>query len=147
MSDPGEFSLELEVRDYECDAIGIVNNAVYFNYLEHARHEFLKKHVGVNFTELASRNVNLVIVETEARYRSPLRPGDKFEIKTKMETQVGSKFRFIQSIYRLSDGKKCFEATLVGAAMDEKGRPMDSGRLIEAVPELGFLNHDQGDAG
>ncbi|NLI24182.1 MAG: acyl-CoA thioesterase, partial [Bacteroidales bacterium] len=30
------FELEMEVRDYECDIQGIVNNAVYMNYLEHA---------------------------------------------------------------------------------------------------------------
>ncbi|MBU2223338.1 MAG: acyl-CoA thioesterase, partial [Gammaproteobacteria bacterium] len=30
------FSVDFKVRDYECDMQGIVNNAVYFNYLEHA---------------------------------------------------------------------------------------------------------------
>ena len=32
---------EFSVRDYECDLQGIVNNAVYQNYYEHARHQFL----------------------------------------------------------------------------------------------------------
>ena len=35
------FTLEFSVRDYECDLQGIVNNATYLHYLEHARHEFL----------------------------------------------------------------------------------------------------------
>lgn len=46
------FTLEMDVRDYECDIQGIVNNAVYQNYLEHARHEYLKE-VGIDFAELA----------------------------------------------------------------------------------------------
>ena len=40
--DLSHYSLEMTVRDYECDLQGVVNNAVYQNYLEHARHEYLK---------------------------------------------------------------------------------------------------------
>ena len=36
------FELDMQVRDYECDIQGIVNNAVYQNYLEHCRHKFLQ---------------------------------------------------------------------------------------------------------
>ena len=46
-----QVNIELEVRDYECDMEGIVNNAVYLNYLEHARHAFLK-HKGFDFATL-----------------------------------------------------------------------------------------------
>ena len=40
--DQNVFTLEMAVRDYECDLQAVVNNAVYQNYLEHARHEYLK---------------------------------------------------------------------------------------------------------
>ena len=32
---------EITVRSYECDSYNHVNNAVYLNYLEHARMDFL----------------------------------------------------------------------------------------------------------
>ena len=32
----------MQVRDYECDIQGIVNNANYLHYTEHTRHLYLK---------------------------------------------------------------------------------------------------------
>ena len=54
------FKLEFEVRDYECDLSGIVNNAVYQNYLEHTRHAFLKSR-GIDFAGLEKQGVTLVV--------------------------------------------------------------------------------------
>ena len=45
--------IELQVRDYECDQQAVVNNAVYQNYLEHARHEFLRSR-GIDFAEVTA---------------------------------------------------------------------------------------------
>ena len=45
-----QHELTLKVRDYECDLQGIVNNANYQHYLEHARHEFLLS-LGVSFAQ------------------------------------------------------------------------------------------------
>ncbi len=35
------FETRMEVRDYECDIEGIVNNANYLHYTEHTRHLFV----------------------------------------------------------------------------------------------------------
>ena len=56
--------LDLKVRDYECDLQGVVNNAVYQNYLEHARHEFLLSR-GIDFSALAREGINLVVIRAE----------------------------------------------------------------------------------
>ena len=41
------FETRIEVRDYECDIQGIVNNANYLHYTEHTRHLFLR-HLGLS---------------------------------------------------------------------------------------------------
>ena len=52
------FSLEFTVRDYECDLQGVVNNANYQHYLEHARHEFLISK-GISFVKLHEEGIDL----------------------------------------------------------------------------------------
>lgn len=96
--------LELEVRDYECDIQGVVNNSVYQNYLEHARHKCLLD-LGVDFAELASQNINLMVIRAELDYKSSLRPGDKFTIESSIIRLSKIKFAFQQNIIS-EDGKK-----------------------------------------
>ena len=71
------FQCRMAVRDYECDMQGVVNNSVYQNYLEHARHEFLK-HKGLEFADLTRRGIIVVVVRAELDYLQSLRSGYVF---------------------------------------------------------------------
>ncbi|MFT2111288.1 acyl-CoA thioesterase [Marinomonas sp. 2405UD68-3] len=112
-----------EVRDYECDIQGIVNNSVYQNYLEHARHKFLKSK-GVNFTKLAMNNINLVVIRAEIDYKSPLVSQDEFVVTTHVEKLSKIKFCFHQTITRPSDSRTIVQAIVTGTSINEKGRPI-----------------------
>ena len=81
-----KFSLEMAVRDYECDIQGIVNNSVYQNYLEHARHEYLK-HIGINFKMFTEKGINLVVFRIELDYKFPLKSGDRFIVGLNMRRE------------------------------------------------------------
>jgi acyl-CoA thioester hydrolase len=116
------YQVVMSVRDYECDIQGIVNNAVYQNYLEHARHEYLKN-VGVNFTELAQQGINLVVVRIELDYKLPLRSGDDFYVTVDMARESRVKFSFMQSIYRKHDEKLMLTGKVTGTSLAENGRP------------------------
>lgn len=116
------FSLAMDVRDYECDIQGIVNNAVYQNYLEHARHEYLKQ-VGIDFAELARNGINLVVVRAELDYKLPLMSGDKFRVGLNMERESRIKFAFHQDIIRLADEKIMVRGKIIGTALNPNGRP------------------------
>jgi acyl-CoA thioester hydrolase len=125
------FRLEFEVRDYECDLSGIVNNAVYQHYLEHARHVYLKSK-GVDFAALEKRGITLVVIRIEMDFLYPLRSGDKFFVGVNMERVSRLRFGFTQDIFRLPDNKPILTAKVVGTALNEKGRP----RLPVEIEEL-----------
>jgi acyl-CoA thioester hydrolase len=117
------FKLDFEVRDYECDLSGIVNNAVYQNYLEHARHSFLKAH-GVDFAALEDQGITLVVIRIEMDFLFPLKSGDKFYVQVRSERVSRLRFGFQQDIFRLPDEKPILSARVIGTALNEKGRPM-----------------------
>lgn len=120
--DSYDFSLEMSVRDYECDMQGIVNNSVYQNYLEHVRHEYLK-HVGLDFSEYARQGVNLVVVRAELDYKYPLTSGDTFVVALTLRRESALKFAFHQDIFRLPDHKLVLKAKIIGTALNQRGRP------------------------
>ena len=116
------FKLEFAVRDYECDMQGIVNNAVYQNYLEHARHVFLKQH-GIDFAALSRRGINLVVVRIELDYLHPLRFDDRFTVSVALERLSRIRYGFQQNIQRLDDEKPIMQAKVIITAINEVGRP------------------------
>jgi acyl-CoA thioester hydrolase len=116
------FKLDFKVRDYECDIQGIVNNSVYQNYLEHARHEYLLEH-GINFADLAAQGINLVVLRAELDYKWPLKSGDEFYVDVIVEQSSRVRFDFVQNIYRTLDHKLCLSARITGTSLNERGRP------------------------
>ncbi len=116
------FSMEMNVRDYECDIQGIVNNSVYQNYLEHVRHEYLKQ-VGIDFAEYARNGINLVVIRAELDYKLPLTSGDRFVVGLNMLRESKARFAFYQDIFRVADNKPVLKAKIIGTALNGRGRP------------------------
>jgi acyl-CoA thioester hydrolase len=75
----GSFAISLEVRDYELDAQGIVNNANYLHYFEHARHSFLRSR-GVDFVAMHDAGLDAVVHRVEVEYAASLRSGERFTV-------------------------------------------------------------------
>ena len=96
------FETEMEVRDYECDIEGIVNNARYLHYAEHTRHLFLRS-IGVSFAELHRQGVDAVVARMALEYKAPLCCDDRFRSCLTLEKK-GIRYIFHQDIFRLSDG-------------------------------------------
>jgi acyl-CoA thioester hydrolase len=122
------FSLEFSVRDYECDLQGIVNNANYQHYLEHARHEFLISR-GVGFAALHNEGLDLIVTRVEIDYKYPLRSCDRFIVSLGLRREGNVRLIFEQDIYRLPDNKLIVHAEVTGVAT-KNGKPVSPGPLV-----------------
>ena len=111
-----DFETRLEVRDYECDIEGIVNNANYLHYIEHTRHLFLKSK-GVSFAKMHERGLDAVVARMTMQYKVPLRCDDVFISRLAVSKQ-GVKFVFQQDLFRESDNVLCFRSTVDLVVMD-----------------------------
>ncbi len=114
--------VELKVRDYECDMGYVVNNAVYLNYLEHARHELLGG-LGIRFGDLAKRGIFLVVTRIEADFKASLTSGDNLIVRTELQRNGRVRLLFKQHIQRSTDGKLMLSALVTGTALNARGRP------------------------
>ncbi|MBR4243646.1 MAG: acyl-CoA thioesterase [Bacteroidaceae bacterium] len=110
MADRYIFEARMQVRDYECDIEGIVNNANYLHYCEHTRHLFLKQ-CGLSFAEMHEKGVDAVVARMTMQFKTPLRPDDEFMSRLGL-TKEGIKYVFHHDLYREADNKLCFRANV-----------------------------------
>ncbi|QIA09220.1 acyl-CoA thioesterase [Draconibacterium halophilum] len=132
-----QFELEMQVRDYECDIQGIVNNAVYQNYLEHTRHKFLN-HVGLDFAQLHDDGIDAVVIKAELEYKFPLRPGDDFLVRLKIGKQGRLRIVFLQEVIRKSDEKLMVRGRIT-SVLTKNGRPLSPEILESKFEEAGIV--------
>jgi acyl-CoA thioester hydrolase len=116
------FELEFLVRDYECDLLGVVNNAVYQHYLEHARHEFMHA-AGIDFAKLHDEGIDPIVVRVELDYKFPLRSRDKFVVRTAVQRQGRLRFAFYQDVFRLPDEQLILNGKVTAVCL-QNGRPV-----------------------
>ena len=125
------YQLPFTVRDYELDLQGIVNNAVYQNYLEHARHEYLKEN-GLNFQQLHNDGFDAVVIRAEIDYKKSLISNDQFIVKIGIEREGRLRLIFNQVIIRTSDDAIIVKAKIIVACVVNK-RPVEHIIVLEKL--------------
>ena len=120
------YHLPIKVRDYELDAEGIVNNAIYLNYMEYTRHEFCEEK-GISYREMLEKGIIPVVRKIEIEYLNSLRFSDVVESCLWYERK-GAKFIFHQDIFR---GDEPIVRGIVTIVSIENGRLSRGERLAE----------------
>lgn len=126
-----QFETEFLVRDYEVDLQGVVNNANYMHYLEHARHLFLLSK-GIDFSAMHDEGKDLIVTKAELKYRLPLKSKDRFVIKQNVVKTGHVQIAFIQDIFRLPDNKPVLSAVITGACLNN-GKPVVPDEVLKAL--------------
>lgn len=104
------YEYKMKVRDYECDAQGVVNNANYLHYFEATRHELMEK-CGLRLRDLTEANIIPVVRNANINYRSSLRGSEEFISSVQIERK-GLRYYFMQKIVRVPDNTLCADAVI-----------------------------------
>ncbi len=104
------YETRMEVRDYECDIEGIVNNANYLHYTEHTRHRFLKS-TGLSFAKMHEQGVDAVVARMNLSFKTPLKCDDEIISRMGLKKE-GVRYIFTHDLFRASDERLSFHATV-----------------------------------
>jgi acyl-CoA thioester hydrolase len=97
---PFPFATTIKVRFRDLDAMGHVNNAVYFTYMETARTEFFAS----LFDVTQPADVPVILGETCCRYHAPAHMGETLEVALGV-SRIGTKSFEIVSRIVGGDGR------------------------------------------
>jgi YbgC/YbaW family acyl-CoA thioester hydrolase len=123
------FDYKLNVRGYELDSYGHVNNAVYLNYFEQARWEIFRQLDLIDY--FRNNHLFLVVTETKIRYSSEAKLFDDLLIRTKMVKEAPY-LVFYQKMYFGESKVKACSAIVKTLLRDKERHTID-------IPE-DFLN-------
>jgi len=110
----------IQVRTYECDSYGHVNNANYLNYLEFARYEYLRS-IGFNYPDVVKEGYGIYIARIEIDYKRPAFVDNKLLIRSKPVKRGAVSGIIAQEIFR--DEEVIVTAKVTWAFVDSAGQP------------------------
>jgi acyl-CoA thioester hydrolase len=111
----------LRVRTYECDSYGHVNNAIYLNYLEFARYEFLKA-IGFDYPELIKAGYGVYVARIEIDYKKSATVDDVLVLRSWPLKKGAVSGVIAQEIAR--GAEVVAEAKVTWASVDHSGQPV-----------------------
>lgn len=119
--------VEMRVRYAECDAMGYLHHAKYWEYFEHARTELLRKR-GTRYRDLESQGVYFVVYKAACRYLTPILYDEVVTVAVELVRLTRTRVDHCYEIHRKE--KLTCEASSTLACVGKDGRPI---RMPEAL--------------
>ncbi|RLN07392.1 uncharacterized protein C2845_PM11G31200 [Panicum miliaceum] len=116
------FPVEMTVRDCELDHYGVVNNAVYADYIEKAREE-LASSLGISRCSIASTGNAMALSGLKLNYFAPLKRGARFVVMVRVVQIKGARMLVEHFIETLPERKLVLEATATVVCLNKDYRP------------------------
>ncbi len=117
------FKATHQVRSYELDSFGHVNNAVFLNYLEYARSEYLMQE-GFGFQDFMRWNAIPYVIKAQLEYKASARVHDMLDIFGEIPTWRRIGFVIHNEVLNRTSGKLCLLADLTFAFVNRDEKPV-----------------------
>lgn len=121
-----EVELSFDIKSYNIDAAGHVNNAVYINWLEDLRTDLLEKILPTE--TISNRNFHFVVASTNIEYKKPLHLYEKPTGKMKVD-KYEKGIWYLSCVIKLDD-KVIVKAFQKCVLMDKKTQKMVKDKVI-----------------
>jgi len=112
---------KLTVRSHELDSYNHVNNAIYLQYLEYGRMEYLRA-IGFDYEGFFAAGYFLYITRIDIRYRASARMFDELSIEVEPVKLGRLSGTFHQTITN-QRGEVCAEAEVSWGCVGSSGKP------------------------
>ena len=127
------YTHRLSVRFRDCDAMGHVNHAVYFTYLEQCRLTFWR-----DLTGKGAPGTRVIVARAECDYKAPAFFGDELDVRVKVSAIGRSSFGLAYEIVHVEKGHLVATGRTVMVSYDYaagKSTPLPDAarRLLEDV--------------
>ncbi|UCE58750.1 MAG: acyl-CoA thioesterase [Phycisphaerales bacterium] len=113
-------SVEIRVRYAECDAMGYLHHAKYWEYFEVVRTDLLRRN-GFRYRDLEAQGVCFVVYKAAVKYLAPIRYDDLITASVKVERMTRTRVDHSYEIH--CAGELTCQASTTLACVDRKGRP------------------------
>jgi acyl-CoA thioester hydrolase len=116
------FTSHLTVYSYQLDSFGHVNNAVFLNFLEQARGDFLNAR-GLNFNDFFKWERYPVVIKANLEFKYPASAQDRLEIKGWISHYSATSFTMQYEIVNKDTGRLILTGETVHVFIDNNNRP------------------------